>query len=183
MDRLKQNLKRRKEKFAATDRFSKKSIIIGTLIATFIGMSPYLFYLYLNIPETQIWETYFFSYDSGDWGDARYAMWHLTNKIIPLLLILIWFFTCRHWWHHALLAPITMYVYQIIGIFIHNLKFIDKFELVYLIPVMAVIIPLIYLIRAKMFNKINDVDKTMEELEAEFMIKPTTIWGKLSQYF
>ncbi len=34
-----------------------------------------------------------------------------------------------------------------------------------------------------MFNKINYADKTMEELEAEFMIKPKTLWGKIKQYF
>ena len=34
-----------------------------------------------------------------------------------------------------------------------------------------------------MFNKINDADKTLEELEEEFMIKPKTFWGKVKQYF
>lgn len=48
---------------------------------------------------------------------------------------------------------------------------------------MAIVIPSIYLLRAKMFNKINDANKTMEELEEEFMIKPKGIWGKVKQYF
>jgi hypothetical protein len=34
-----------------------------------------------------------------------------------------------------------------------------------------------------MFHKINDADKTLEELEEEFMIKPKTVWGKVKQYF
>ena len=58
-----------------------------------------------------------------------------------------------------------MYIYQIIGIFNDNIAAIDKFELIYLIPVMAIIIPSIYLIRARMFNKINEAGKTLEELE------------------
>ena len=48
---------------------------------------------------------------------------------------------------------------------------------------MAIIIPSIYLLRAQMFNKLNTAGKTMEELEAEFMIKPKTFWGKIKQYF
>lgn len=48
---------------------------------------------------------------------------------------------------------------------------------------MDIIIPSIYLIRAQMMDKLNDASKTLEELEAEFMIKPTTFWGKVKQYF
>ena len=36
----------------------------------------------------------------------------------------------------------------------------DEFHIIYLLPIMAIIIPSIYLIRAKMFNKINNADKT-----------------------
>jgi len=48
---------------------------------------------------------------------------------------------------------------------------------------MAIIIPSIYLIRARMFNKLNDASKTMEELEEEFKIKPKGIFGVLKEYF
>jgi hypothetical protein len=48
---------------------------------------------------------------------------------------------------------------------------------------MAVVIPSIYLIRAKIFNKINTVSKTMEELEDEFKISPKNFWEKIKQYF
>lgn len=183
MDRLQHNLKRKSERFAVTDKPSRKTIVIGTLIATFIGATPYLFYLYEDIPTTQVWTNSFFTYDSKSWEDANFAMWVFTNKMIPFTLILIWFFTNRHWWYHVLIIPIAMYIYQIIGIFNDNITAIDKFELIYLVPVMALVIPSIYLMRAKMFNKINTANKTLEELEEEFMIKPKTVWGKVKQYF
>lgn len=110
-------------------------------------------------------------------------MWILTGKLIPFILIVIWFFTNRHWWYHALLVPITMYLYQIIGLIITDTGYIDEFQLIYMVPIMSLIIPSIYLIRAKMFNQLNDASKTLEELEEEFMIKPTTVWGKVKQYF
>jgi hypothetical protein len=34
-----------------------------------------------------------------------------------------------------------------------------------------------------MFNKLNTANKSMEELEDEFKIKPTTLWEKIKLYF
>ena len=76
-----------------------------------------------------------------------------------------------------------MFFFQCFGALNNDIRFMDELHIIWLLPFMAIIIPSIYLIRARMFNKINDYDKTMEELEEEFMIKPKTIWGKLSQYF
>ncbi len=52
-----------------------------------------------------------------------------------------------------------------------------------MVPIMAIVVPSIYLIRAKMFNKINKARKTMKELEEEFMVKPKGFMGTLKQYF
>ncbi|WP_339624140.1 hypothetical protein [uncultured Winogradskyella sp.] len=111
------------------------------------------------------------------------GIWVLMTKVIPLLLSLIWFFTCKHWWYHVLIIPVAMFSFQCIGAINDDTRFMDEFHIIYLLPIMAIIFPSIYLIRAKMFNKINDADKTMEELEEEFMFKPKTIWGKVKQYF
>ncbi|WP_353777610.1 hypothetical protein [Winogradskyella sp. 3972H.M.0a.05] len=166
-----------------TDNSNKKSLILGSIIATFIAITPYLFYLYQHVPETRVWENWLFTYDSKSWDDANFAIWVFTNKIIPFFFILIWFFTCRHWWYHVLLVPIAMYIYQTIGIFNENITHIDRFELIHLIPVMAIVIPSIYLIRARMFNKLNTANKSLEELEEEFMLKPKGLIGKFKQYF
>jgi hypothetical protein len=151
-------------------------------------LTPYFSYLYESVPDTQVWDTFLFSYDSGSyedggWESANYAMWILTSKLLPLLLLFIWFFTCRHWWYHVLLVPIAMYLYQVFAIFNTNIDYIDQFQLMHLVPVMAVVIPSIYLIRARMFDKLNTADKSLEELEEEFKIKPTTFWEKVKQYF
>jgi hypothetical protein len=135
------------------------------------------------VPQDKIWETFLFTYDSGFYEDASTSFWMITTKVTPLLLLFIWFFTCRHWWYHAILVPIAMYIYQLIGTVNADAQFFDNFDLIYIVPVMAIIIPSIYLIRARMFDHINDADKTMKELEQEFMIKPTTFWGKVKQYF
>ncbi|WP_417290901.1 hypothetical protein [Corallibacter sp.] len=70
-----------------------------------------------------------------------------------------------------------------ISIFNDDLSYVDQFQLMHLLPIMAIVIPSIYLLRARMFDRLNTVDKSMEELEDEFKIKPTSLWGKIKQYF
>ncbi|WP_238567175.1 hypothetical protein [Jejuia pallidilutea] len=76
----------------------------------------------------------------------------------------------------------AMYIYQIIHLFYDD-RFLDQFQLIYMVPIMAIVIPSIYLIRARIFNKINEASKSLEELEAEFKISPKNFWEKIKQYF
>lgn len=177
MDKLLQRLTREKSRrFQHTDKKSyNKKIILGSILATLIAGTPFLFYLYEYVPDTKEWDTFFGTYRSIEYESANVAMWIMTMKVIPLLLSLIWFFTCRHWWYHALIVPIAMFSFQAISALNFDARYMDELHIIWLLPFMAVVIPSIYLIRAKMFNKINDADKTMEELEEEFMIKPRTI--------
>jgi hypothetical protein len=142
-----------------------------------------LFTLHESVPSGKVWNTFLFTYDSIWFEDVQVAAWTISGKLIPLYLLILWFFTCRHWWYHALLVPIVLYIYQIFGILNDDLRFVDTNQFLYLLPVMAIVIPSIYLIRAKMFDKLNDANKTMEELEEEFKIKPKGIFGKLRDYF
>jgi len=174
-----QKLKELQSKFLQED---KKSLVIGSIIATIIAITPYLFTLYDSVPTTKTWDTFFGTYQSGYFKNANTAMWVITGKAVPLLLILLWFFTNRHWWYHALLVPIAMYIYQIIVVFYDDV-YLDKFQMMYMLPIMAIVIPSIYLIRAQIFNKINDATKSLEELEDEFKVNPKNFWEKIKQYF
>lgn len=164
-----------------------KSFVIGSVLATLIAISPYIFYLHEGVPDVKIWNTSFFgikiAYSSGYYENVSVAVWVLLGKLVPLYLLFIWFFTCRHWWYHALLVPIAMYAYQILDVLNKDAMVIDANQLIYLIPIMAVIIPSIYLIRARIFNKINEANKTMQELEDELKITPKSFWGRLKDYF
>lgn len=184
MDKLKQKSTKERSKYLLTDnRLNTKSIVNGSFIGVIVAITPIFFYSYNYVPAEKVWNTFLFTYDSGFYEEARTSFWMIMTKITPLALLFIWFFTCRHWWYHSILVPIAMYIYQLIGTINDDVIFFDNFDLMYMIPVMALIIPSIYLIRARMFNKINDADKSMQELEEEFMIKPTTFIGKIKQYF
>ena len=183
MDNLKQKLRRKSVNLSQTRNKISRSTILGTSIATLIALTPYFFSLHESVPDSRVWNTFLLTYDSNLWESAQYAMWVFTGKLIPLFLLIIWFFTCRHWWYHALLVPIAMYIFQIFVTYSVESEYMDEFQLIYMLPVMAIVIPSIYLIRAKMFNTINNADKSLEELEEEFMLKPKGLLNKLKQYF
>jgi hypothetical protein len=184
MDRAQQTLTKEKLKLHPTDKtFNNQKILLGSIIAIMIAGTPFLFYIYEYVPDTKTWETVFGTYHSNYYESANVGIWVLMMKFVPLFLSLLWFFTCRHWWYHALLVPIAMFSFQTIGAFNDEVIFMDELHIIWLLPFMGLIIPSIYLIRAKMFTKINDADKSLEELEEEFMIKPKSVWGKVKQYF
>ena len=171
------------EKSKSHQQVNRKIIISGSIIATFIALTPYLFYIYESVPDQQVWDTFFYKFNSVVYENVQIVVWTITGKLIPLLLLFIWFFTCRHWWYHALLIPIIMYIFQLVNVINEDLKYVDKHQFKYLIFLMAIIIPSIYLVRARIFNRLNTVDKTIQDLEDELTFKPKTFWGKVKQYF
>lgn len=162
---------------------NKKGLITGSIIATLIAITPLLITLWQSVPSQKTWDTFFGSFTSNYYEDVQILVWTLLNKIIPLFLLFLWIFTNRHWWYHVILIPIAMYIYQIIEIFNDELIFTETNQILYLLPIMAVVIPSIYLIRARIFNKINEASKSLEELEEEFKISPKNFWGKVKEYF
>ncbi|WP_386113746.1 hypothetical protein [Winogradskyella rapida] len=156
---------------------------MGSIVATLVAATPFLFYIYEYVPDTKTWDTYIGTYHSNYYKSANVGIWVLMMKFVPLLLSLLWFLTCRHWWYHALLIPIVMFSFQTISAFNDEVLFMDELHIVWLLPFMAIVFPSIYLIRAKMFNKINNADKTLTEMEEEFMIRPKGVWSRIKQYF
>lgn len=145
-------------------------LLLGSLIAISIAFSPYLFYLYEIFPDGPIWENYFFTYESKYYQNVTTAMWTYLGKVTPLFLLLIWFFTCKHWWYHIILIPISMYSYQLLiavysDVYVDTSRYMDTNQLIYLAPFFIIILSLVYLIRIKIFDRIFGIDLT--EIERE----------------
>ncbi len=162
-----------------TDR--KNNLIVGSIVATLIAVTPYLFYLYESVPDEKIWNTFFGSYRSGYYESAAIAIWTMMGKIIPLYLLFIWFFTCKHWWYHVLVIPIAMYAYQLFSIINEDIDLMDEYQIMVLIPIMAIVIPSIYLVRAKMFNRLTS--QSMQDIEDEYRLGPRSVWDKVKEFF
>ncbi|WP_234971607.1 hypothetical protein [Mesonia phycicola] len=158
-----------KTMISSSTKVKSKSLLTGSIIALLIIISPYLFYSYRSFPDTKIWETAIFTYKSGFYDGVNVSMWTLLTKFVPLYLLTVWFLTCKHWWYHVILIPIGMYLFQLISALNDDIIFFDEVEIWYLIPVMSVIVPLVYLIRAKIFASMHN--PSLEEIEYELQNK------------
>ncbi|WP_298420837.1 hypothetical protein [uncultured Kordia sp.] len=59
-----------------------------------------------------------------------------------------------------------MYAFQLFNVLNNESSYIDEFEITWLIPIMMVIIPFVYLIRVKLFDKlVLGID--LKKIEAE----------------
>src|SRR5699024_629430 len=138
-------------------------LLLGSIIALCIAFSPYLFYLYEIFPDGPVWENYFFTYESKTYQSVLAAAWTYLGKITPLFLLLIWFFTCKHWWYHAILVPISMYTFQIIVTFYDDVYqesevLLDTNGLIYLAPFFLIILVVLYTVRTQIFDRIYGID-------------------------
>jgi hypothetical protein len=157
----------------------KKQVIAGTIVFLLIILSPFIFYLYKSFPDdSQVWETSFFTIETIFPSMFVFA-WYVVNKLIPLFLLLIWFFTCKHWWYWAILAPIGMYVFQLWSI-IEESNNIDEVELLFLYPFMFILMPALFLIRAHLLDSLRGRD--LEQLEKDLR-KKRTLWGQVMDLF
>tara|TARA_R100000935_G_scaffold30532_1_gene50942 strand:- start:193 stop:795 length:603 start_codon:yes stop_codon:yes gene_type:complete len=138
-------------------------LLTGSIIAFAIAFSPYIFYLYEIFPSGRVWENSFFTYESKYYENVMTAMWTYFGKITPLFLLLIWFFTCKHWWYHSILIPISMYAYQILGtvyddVYLEKPINFDNDGLIYLAPFFLGILIIVYFVRIQIFDRIYGID-------------------------
>jgi len=142
-------------------------LLLGSVVALSIALSPYLFYIYEIFPSGPVWETSFFRYESLYFENVLTAAWTYLGKIVPLYLLLLWFLTCKHWWYHVILIPISMYLYQLIVVVYDDVylrtDYIDINQLIYLATFFIIILSIVYLIRVKIFDRIYGLD--LSELE------------------
>ena len=107
-------------------------------------------------------------YTIGDngFGSVNMYGWFLVQKIIPLYLLIIWFFTCKDWWYHIILIPIMMYAFQIFETLFSEDQFVDTENVLWLLPVCMVVIPIVYFIRIKLYDKhVHGID--LDAMDAE----------------
>lgn len=144
----------------------KKSLFVGSVIAFFILITPYFLYLNKNIPEDLLsYDTIFGTINGGYYTTVyAYTYWFF-SKFVPLFLFLIWFLTCKHWWVHVILTPITVYLFQLIQVINDSVQYVDDVEFIYTVPIAVIIMGLLYFLRSKMSIYIQAVDlkKEMDE--------------------
>lgn len=148
----------------------KNRFVIESFLIFLILMAPFIFMLhgYLSRDPEATLEILGFTIDRNGFPNIRTYIWFLSGKIIPLYLLLIWFFTSKQWWYHIILIPILMYAFQTFEVLYSDDSTIDTDNIWWLLPVCMVVVPLVYLIRIKLYDKYVhgiDLDAMEEELK------------------
>ncbi len=156
------------------------SLVTGSLIALIIAATPYIFYSYTSFPQEKTWETFLFTYHANWYQKVQVSAWTMMGKFIPLLLLLIWFITCKHWWYHVILIPIGMFAFQLFSVINDDVGITDEVEIWWLFPIMLIIVPLVYLIKAQLVNKL--IGRDLKSFEEELGAKKS-FWEQIKDLF
>lgn len=150
----------------------KKAIYIETIIMFVIALTPILHKLYDYFPGPNSQNAHetisflFFEIGSNGFDSISTNLWFYSQKVIPLILCLFWFFTSKNWWYHIIMIPIATYAFQIFELLFSEDTVIDTENIWWLLPICMVVIPFVYFIRIKLYDKyVNGID--LEAMEAE----------------
>ncbi|RIV45867.1 hypothetical protein FQ017_04575 [Flagellimonas pelagia] len=149
----------------------RKRFIIEGAIALFIAISPIMFYSYKYLPQDATTLTILgITVNENNFGDVSTAIYFYLSKVVPLLLLVIWFVTSKNWWYHAILIPISMYSFQLFTVLNYsNSERIDENEILYVIAVTMVVVPVVYFIRLKLVDKhVHGID--LDAMDTELQI-------------
>lgn len=141
----------------------KSSLFIGSFITLLIVLTPYFLYLSRNVPEdVQTLDTIFGTIKAGYYSSVQLYIYFLFTKLVPLMLLIIWFITCKNWWVHAIIIPITVYLFQLISVVNDSIDYIDEVEFIYTLPIAVIIMVILYFIRSKMSIYLEALDLKKE---------------------
>lgn len=162
---MKQVLTKTSTKYHQTDR--RKRLITGGVIAVVLAITPFLFYLYKYAPDdSKIWETPFFTINSKGFSSAQGYIHALFTKITFVTITAMWFVTSRDWWKWAILVPLIMFLFQLLGVINYNIKYIDEFDFWFALPIIIPTVLTLVWIGNEINRTIGDID-LREELEEE----------------
>ncbi|QHI35024.1 hypothetical protein IMCC3317_03700 [Kordia antarctica] len=153
------------------ETWSKKRIFIDSIIVFFVAISPFVAYSYLAAPEGETWDIGVYTFTKNGFSSVNIAIWLYVSKLIPLYLLIFWFITCKHWWYHIILVPITLFGFQLFAALSKGSNIIDENESLWVIIVLMVIAPIVYLMRLRLYDKyvlgidLQKIDAELEEYE------------------
>jgi hypothetical protein len=151
---------------------AKKRLFIESIAIFLIIAAPFIFKLHDYLPRDPEATINFLgiTIDRNGFEDIYTYAWFLLGKIVPFYLLLIWFFTNKHWWYHILLIPICMYAFQIFEVYFYwDDAYVDVENIFWILPVCMVVIPFVYFIRIKLYDKyVHGIDLDAMDAELQY---------------
>ena len=148
----------------------KKKLIIEGGIAFLIALSPILHYWWKYLPTEETLSFIGMEFTSNGFEDVSDAFYYYLLKITPLVLLVVWFVTCKHWWYHAILIPISMYSFQLFSVITYESELVDENEILYVVGGSMIVIPIVYFIRVKLVDKhVHGIDLKAMDTELQIL--------------
>ncbi|MEM8764331.1 MAG: hypothetical protein AAGD88_10995 [Bacteroidota bacterium] len=148
----------------------RKRLLFEGFMTVIVALAPLLTYSHKYFPDgEQVIEFLFFTITANGFGDAPTAFYYYLTKIVPLMLLIIWFVSSKNWWYHAILIPMSMYAFQLFSALYNTSDHVDENEIFYVIAVTMVIVPVVYFIRIKLVDKhVHGID--LDAMDTELQI-------------
>lgn len=89
--------------------------VLNILIATIIMLCPFIVYLHLLFDSESSKSFVIFGYTIFHGFNGMQSLtWYFLSKFVPIILLMVWFFTCNFLWRHVIIVPILIYMYSIL---------------------------------------------------------------------
>ncbi len=150
---------------------ARRKLIIEGIFAVLVALSPIFFYLYKYVPASE-GEISILGINFGPNGfdETQMAFYYYCTKLVPLILLVIWFVTTKQWWYHAILIPIAMFSFQLFNVITYEKGMVDENEILYVVAVSMVVIPVVYFIRIKLVDKyVHGIDLKAMDTELQIL--------------
>lgn len=152
---------------------AKKRIFLESFFVFLIIIPPFLFKIPDYLPHEPDATVSFIgiTIDNNRFVNVSTYIWFLTTKIVPLYLLILWFLSSKDWWYHIILIPITMYAFQLFEVLYLDDVEVDSKNILWILPVCMVVIPFVYFIRVKIYDKyvhgidLDAMDQELKELK------------------
>ncbi|WP_299433603.1 hypothetical protein [uncultured Maribacter sp.] len=155
----------------STSKKARTRIILESFCVFFIAISPFLYkvYDYLPTDPSAVISILGIKISNNGFSDVSTYFWFVISKIIPLYLLILWFMTAKNWWYHIIIIPIAMYAFQLFEVLFDSDDVIDTENIWWVIPICMVVIPIVYFIRIKLYDRyVHGID--IEAMEKELHI-------------
>ena len=140
----------------------------------YLLLIPFIYNIYQIIPKS--YEINFFYWEKANNGflGAAELIYYLTNKLIPISILIIWYITCDYWWKLALFIPISIYSYQIhdaifvVSSSVDEYEYIKAFPLVFCFIVFTILLSKMYKYDLKSYSIRKQLDQEIDRLINKF---------------
>ncbi len=146
--------------------FRNKIELVDIIVIVLIALSPYIFYVQYLLPDSEL-KRFIIEYGN----DLDTVLWFCAIKIHLIVLLLIWYFTCKHWWRISILIPLILEIFKLIGLFNTNVDTFDEVDFIISFPVTIPIIFLVFFLlnKLRLYSKSRIlIDELNEEIESVF---------------